>query len=126
MNTVTIIDNTLVVEPRGLDKFWALTRELRIPLGHVRGATVDPGAAHDYKGLRNPGLGVPGVKWAGTFTLDGERHFWNVTGSAATIVVQLADEHYDRLYLTVADPSATVYAINAAITTSDASTAMPA
>ena len=97
MNTVTIIDNTLVVEPRGLDKFWALTRELRIPLGHVRGATVDPGAVHDYKGLRNPGLGVPGVKWAGTFTLDGERHFWNVTGSAATIVVQLADEHYDRI-----------------------------
>ncbi len=126
MNTVTIIDNTLVVEPRGLDKFWALTRELRIPLGHVRGATVDPGAAHDYKGLRNPGLGVPGVKWAGTFTLDGERHFWNVTGSAATIVVQLADEHYDRLYLTVADPSATVDAINAAIATPDGSTATPA
>ena len=123
MNTVTIIDNTLVVEPRGLDKFWALTRELRIPLGRVRGATVDPGAAHDYKGLRNPGLGVPGVKWAGTFTLDGERHFWNVTGSAATIVVQLADEHYDRLYLTVADPSANVDAINAAIATPDGSTA---
>ena len=90
----------------------------------MRGATVDPGAPHDYKGLRTPGLGVPGVKWAGTFTLDGERHFWNVTGSAATIVVQLADEHYDRLYLTVADPSATVDAINAAIATPDGSTAM--
>ena len=40
--------------------------------------------------------------------------------------MQLADEHYDRLYLTVADPSATVDAINAAIATPDGSTATPA
>ena len=86
MNTVTITDDTLVVEPQGLDKVWALTRELRIPLGHVRGATVDPGAARDYKGLRNPGLGVPGVKWAGTFTLDRTLASWlgGYLGLAAT------------------------------------------
>ena len=115
MNLVTISDGYLVVEPKGLDKFWALTRQLRIPLAHVRGATADPGAVHDYKGLRNPGLGIPGVKWTGTFTRDGERHFWNVTGSALTIVVQLADEDFDRLYLSVREPGAPVYAINAAI-----------
>ena len=115
MNTVTVTDGWLVVIPRGMDKLWSLTRELRIPLAHVQGATVDPGATHDYKGLRNPGLGVPGAKWAGTFTLDGERHFWNVTGSSRTVVVQLTDEDYDRLYLTVDNPADTVDAINAAL-----------
>ena len=40
MNTVTIIDNTLVVEPRGLDKFWALTRELRIESAWLNPLTV--------------------------------------------------------------------------------------
>ena len=59
--------------------------------------------------------GIPGVKWTGTFTRDGERHFWNVTGSALTIVVQLTDEDFDRLYLSVREPGATVDAINAAI-----------
>ena len=80
MNTVTVTDTQLRVEPRGLDKMWSFTRLLEIPLEHVRGATIDPGAASESKGLRAPGLGLPG-KWSGTWHQDGERHFWNVTGS---------------------------------------------
>jgi len=118
-NAVTLTPDALLVEPTGLDRMWSFTRRLTIPLAHVRGATIDPDAAAEPKGLRHPGLAVPG-KWAGTFTKDGDTSFWNVSGRRSghrrTIVVQLDQEKYQRLYLTVADPRGTVDAINAAIT----------
>lgn len=113
-NVVTLMPDTLLVEPTGLDKLWSFTRRLVIPLAHVRGATIDPDAVAEPKGLRHPGLAVPG-KWAGTFAKDGDTCFWNVSGRRRTIVVQLDREKYQRLYLTVADPRSTVDAINAAL-----------
>jgi hypothetical protein len=117
MNTVTITASTLIVEPRGLDKLWSLTSRITIPLEHVRGATVDPGANRESKGLRAPGLGLPN-KSAGTFYRDGERSFWNVSNSDRTIVVELRDERFARLVLTVADPRQLVDSINTRVTPS--------
>ena len=117
-NTVTLTPDALLVEPTGLNKLWSLTRQLTIPLAHVRGATFDPDVTAEPKGLRHPDLAVPG-KWAGTFTKDGDTSFWNVSprrsGHRRTIVVQLDQEKYQRLYLTVADPRGTVDAINAGL-----------
>ena len=114
-NIVTVTDTTLTVEPQGLDKLWSFTSKLEIPITHVRGATLDPGVADEPKGLRGPGLGLPG-KWSGTYTRDGQRWFWNVSDVARTVVVELADEHYARLILTVDEPRATVDRINSALT----------
>ena len=116
--SVTLTADALVIKPIGLDKLWSFTRQLTIPLQHVRGATLDPHAAAEPKGLRHPGLAVPG-KWAGTFTKDGDTCFWNVSsrraGHQRTVVIQLDQQEYQRLYLTVADPRGTVDAINAAL-----------
>jgi hypothetical protein len=114
MNTVTIANNQLIVEPLGLDKVWSFTRELDIPLAHVRGATFDPEANSEPKGIRAPGLSLPG-KWAGTFHKDGETAFWNVSAPASTIEIELTDEHFARLYLTVENPRGVVDAINSAL-----------
>ena len=114
MNTVAITNKSLVVEPKGLDKLWSLKRRLEIPLSNVRGATFDPGANSEPKGLRAPGLAIPG-KWAGTFNRDGEKPFWNVSKPGDTVVIELVNEHHDRLILTVNDPRVLVDKINAAI-----------
>ncbi|QNE46395.1 hypothetical protein F1C58_05375 [Glaciihabitans sp. INWT7] len=114
MNIITLTDTMLVVEPQGLDKLWSFTRKLEIPLSHVRGATFDPGANHEPKGLRAPGLAVPG-KWAGSFSKDGDRSFWNVSAPNETVVIELLDEHYTRLVLTVDQPRSVVDAINIAV-----------
>ena len=114
MNTITLTETDLVVEPKGLDKLWSFTRRLSIPLAHVRGATFDPGVNEEPKGIRAPGLAVPG-KWAGTFTKDGDTSFWNVSTPGATIVIELSDEHYTRLVLTAAEPRAVVDTINLAL-----------
>lgn len=114
MNTVTVTAQHLIVEPLGLDKVWSFTNELRIPLEHVRGATVDSGANDEPKGIRAPGLHTPG-KWTGTFTRHGEKSFWNVSEPGRTIVIQLAEEHFARLMLTVEEPRTVVDLINAAV-----------
>lgn len=110
--TVTLTPDTLVVEPTGLDRLWSLTRRIVVPLDHVRGATHDPGMRNAPKGRRGPGLRV-GNKLAGTFHADGERQFWNVDGYDNAIVIELADQHFQRLVLSVDRPRDTVCAINA-------------
>jgi hypothetical protein len=111
MNSVTIEGTQLVVEPRGLDKVWTFTRKLEIPWAHVRGATIDPGANAEPKGVRGPGLSVPG-KAAGTFRRDGDKTFYNISRPQDTIVVELVDEEFQRLVLTVDAPRDLVQAIN--------------
>jgi len=110
-NTVTLTDAALVVEPRGLDKMWTFTGSLEIPWSHVRGATHDPGMKHEPKGWRGPGLRV-GQKLSGTFHADGERQFWNVNGYENAVVIELRDEDYTRLIISVDEPVESAARIN--------------
>jgi hypothetical protein len=117
MNNVTIdrARGMVVVEPRGLDRLWGFVRRIEVPVSQVRGATHDPGAAQEYKGVRAPGLGLPGRKWVGTWRKDGERHYWNVTGGRDVVVVEVSTPRFSRLYLSVEEPRTVVDAINAAV-----------
>ncbi|MEV4772025.1 hypothetical protein [Micromonospora humida] len=108
MASVRIDGDDLVVEIEGMDRLWSLKSRLVIPLANVCGATADPGIAAEPKGLRAPGTSLPGVITAGTFHQDGERVFWNIRDGARAVVIELADEHYDRLVVEVVDPAATV------------------
>ncbi|GLU50301.1 hypothetical protein [Nocardiopsis ansamitocini] len=114
-NRVTVTDGHLVVEPLGLDKAWSFTRRLQIPLAHVRGASFDPDVMHEPKGVRAPGLHLPG-KLSGTFHAKGKKNFWNVSGDGPAIVVGLdSTERFDRLILTVDDPAEVIDTINSAL-----------
>jgi hypothetical protein len=90
MNTVIVDGVELVITPQGLDKVWAFRSELRVPLGHVRGATADTGVADGPRGLRAPGLAIPG-KYVGTFKKDGESTYWNVSDRRRNVVIDVAD-----------------------------------
>ncbi|MDF6066814.1 hypothetical protein AB0K64_28965 [Streptomyces sp. NPDC053741] len=115
MALIRIADDNLVVVMEGLDKFWAFKSRLTIPLANVRGATVDPGIATDFKGIRAPGSHLPGVIIAGTFHHDGDKVFWDVKDASKAIVVELADEEYTRLVLQVDDPRAAVALVENAL-----------
>ncbi|VXB41812.1 hypothetical protein [Citricoccus sp. K5] len=111
-NVITLAENDLVIEPQGLDKVWSFTGSLTIPWSHVWGATHDPGMKSEPKGWRGPGLHI-GSKLSGTFHADGERQFWNVNGYEHTVVIELVDEHFTRIAISLDDPAAQAAQINA-------------
>lgn len=115
MARVSVSDDLLTVDLQGLHQLWAFKRRIRVPLAHVRGATADPGIVHEPKGVRAPGLHVPGAAVIGTFRREGERHFWDVRSGVHAVVIELADETYDRLIIDVEHPRSTVDRINHAL-----------
>lgn len=111
---IRITDHSLVVEPRGLDRFWSFRRRVEVPLTQVRGATHDPGVRHEPRGIRAPGLGLP-HKLAGTFRHRKGKQFWNVSGFDDAVVVTLTpDAEFDRIVVSADDPAGAERAINAA------------
>ncbi|GAA3376066.1 hypothetical protein GCM10020367_46300 [Streptomyces sannanensis] len=114
MARVTIENDVLTVEVQGLDKVWALKSRLEIPLRNVRGATHDPGIAHEPRGIKTGGTYMPGVITAGRFIRQGEMVFWDVKNPEKTVVIELADERYARLVVEVDDPRAVVSMIEQA------------
>lgn len=125
-NTLILDGEHLIVEPRGLDKLWGLRRRIVVPLAQVRGATFDPDTPQAGRGLRFPGLALPGRKWVGTFYEDGEKGYWNVRAGGQTIVVELgAGAPFSRLHLTVDDGRAMVDIINAPVSPTDQATDGP-
>jgi hypothetical protein len=112
LTEVELTRGALVVHVPGMDRLWALKSRLEIPLAHVVGAEAGPEVAREWhKGIRVPGIHVPGVITAGTFYQDGERVFWDVHNPERTVVIQLRDEQYAKLVIEVDDRPATAAAI---------------
>jgi len=117
MAEVELTEDTLVVHVRGMDRLFALTSRLEIPLSHVLGAQVDPELGHPewWKSLRLTATQIPWIVTAGTFYQEGERVFWDVHDPEKVVVIRLRDERYARLVIGVEDPPATVRAIQEAL-----------
>lgn len=115
MATVSIEGNNLIVTMTGLNKLAALKNRILVPLENVRGATHDPGIVREPKGIRAPGTHVPGLVTAGTFYEAGDRVFWDVTRGEQAIVIELANDRFVRLIVSVEDPRASVDLVNHAV-----------
>ena len=113
---IDIDETTLTVRPRGLDVVWTTRRRITVPLEHVRGARIDPAVVRQGPwlgaGFTDALLGYTVA--AGPMVLHGRHEFWDVHFPERTVVVDLADEQYERLVIDVDDPEATAAAINAA------------
>jgi len=117
MAEVELTEDTLVVHVRGMDRIFALTSRLEIPLSHVLSAEVDPELGHPewWESLRLTATQIPWIVTAGTFYQEGERVFWDVHDPEKVVVIRLRDERYARLVIGVDDPPATVRAIQEAL-----------
>jgi hypothetical protein len=114
---IDIDDTAITVRPRGLDVVWTTRRRITVPLEHVRGARIDPDVVR-----HGPWLGagytdalLDYTVAAGPMIVHGRHEFWDVHFPERTVVVELADEPYDRLVVDVDDPQATAAEINAAV-----------
>jgi len=68
----------------------------------------------NLKGIK-VGTSLPGVIKAGDFLLEGQWAFWDVHDPQKAITIKLADEHYTKLVIEVADPVAAVAQIEEAV-----------
>ena len=108
MARISVDGDSLEVTIEGIDKLLSFQSHLRIPLNCVVGVFADHEVLADRGGLKAPGARIPGVIQAGTFYKDGARVFWDVHHGDRAVVIDLADQSYDRLVVEVDDPDATV------------------
>ena len=104
------IDNTLVVfTVRGLDQFWAMKREIRVPLNHIVGMRESPSPSIGwFDGFKLTGTSFPNRFRAGTFYQQGGKVFWDVHQGGKVLVVDLKDEGYKKLILEMDSPASAI------------------
>jgi hypothetical protein len=116
MVDVTIEGANLVLAVLGAHKLWALRSRLEIPLAHVKDVHQDTSPKMGwFDGLKIAGTDVPNLFRAGTFYQDGGWVFWDVRHADHAIVLELADEHFQRLVIEVESPSETVATLKRAL-----------
>jgi len=115
MVEISLTDDHIHLEVKGLDKLWAFRSQLDIPLAHIRGVRHDPDAASGwFHGVKVAGTNLPGVITAGTFYQgSGQKVFWDVHDPAKSIIIELHDDRFDELIVEVSDPMSAVEQITA-------------
>lgn len=102
---VEVHGDQLVVNIKTRDKKLILLSSIRIPLAHVARAEADSKVPWEvWRGLRVPGVKVPGVRFYACY---GRRD--------KTLVISLKGETYDRLITEVDDPAKVAETINDAV-----------
>lgn len=118
MVDISVSDDALEIDVRGMHKLWALKSSLRVPLDDVVDIRHDPErAARSFPGLRFPGTHVPALYRAGTYyQADFRPDFWTVRHPDQAVVIQCRDgAAYDEIIVEVEDPGATVARVRAAL-----------
>jgi len=115
MPRLELTSRELIVHLTAWESIWSLRRSFRVPLAHVRGATEDSGFDGRARGLRIPGTHVPGLIAAGTFIKEGDKQFVYTVRKLQTIVIELAENNWARLVISVPDARAEAARINAAV-----------
>ena len=116
MTTIVLTDTELIVHVQGLDKVLSFKSEIRVPLAHVEGVAAASEEAVAPKGLRAPGISIPGLT-AGTFYGPDGRAFWDVHDADKAIVIYLRHDTFTKLIVEVEDPAAVIRAITRAVAT---------
>jgi len=73
---------------------------LEIPLNHIHQATVEKPET-DWKEVRLPGTFLPGVIKSGTYYTSRGREFWVVNRDGDCLTLELENEFYKKIVLTI-------------------------
>lgn len=117
MTTIRLTPEALSVRLTRLEKLAGLLRDADVPLAAVREVDVVPDGAAAARGLRSPGLGLPGIRLVGTWRGRGHRAFVAVHGRQPAVRIRLEGARWTELLLGVEDPHATAEAVRRAVAT---------
>ena len=105
MTRVAIGPNSMAVTFTRAEKVAGLLRDQEIPLAAVRSVEVVPDGISAARGLRAPGLGIPGYRKIGTWRGRGGRTLVVARSGRPALRITLDGQRYARLLLDVDRPA---------------------
>ncbi|AFY92321.1 hypothetical protein [Chamaesiphon minutus] len=101
---LNLTTNRLTIELEWYEQLWAVTleRQMHIPLSRIDRATTEEPQSN-WAEIRAPGTFLPGVIKAGTYYTKRGKEFWYVTSDRDYLTLELHDEPYRRIVITIPD-----------------------
>jgi hypothetical protein len=106
MATVQRTDSDLSIRFTRAEKLAGLVRDVSVPRTAVTGAELVPDPLSALRGLRAPGLALPGVRKIGTWRGRGGRTLVSVRRDQPAVRIDLTDQRYDSLLVGTDDAAA--------------------
>ncbi len=111
MVKITKKQNLFTINVLGFHKIWSLKHKLQIQSSDIVLAYQNELELKKFKGIRF-GTHIPYLITAGTFYREGKRNFWDVMKNKNTVIVELKNNRYNKLYIEVKNPTETINLLN--------------
>lgn len=99
MAELSVTPATVQVRFTTAEKIGGLVRNLTFPVSAVTSVTVEPDGLGAVRGIRAPGLALPGRRKIGTWRGRGHRTLVSVRAGEPALRVTLAGQHFNELVL---------------------------
>ncbi|HIK08399.1 MAG TPA: hypothetical protein IGS40_27615 [Trichormus sp. M33_DOE_039] len=99
---LSIFNGNLQISWEWYEQFLTLNlnQTFVIPLNHIKSvSTAEP--VSSWTEIRSPGTSIPGIIKAGTYYSSRGKEFWYVTQDKNYLAVELKDEPFQRIILTI-------------------------
>ncbi|GAA3159315.1 hypothetical protein GCM10010531_08360 [Blastococcus jejuensis] len=106
MATLQLTDSTLTVSLTRAEKIAGLLRDVEVPRSAVCEVEVVTDPLGAIRGVRAPGLALPGVRKIGTWRRAGERTFVCIRRAQPAVRIRLTGQRYDSLLVGADDAAA--------------------
>ncbi len=107
MATIETTPSTLRIRLSLTEKLFGLLRDLEVPRSSITAVEAVPAGLGAVRGLRAPGLGLPGVRAVGTWRGLGEKAYVSVRRDQPAVRVRLSGQRFDTLLIGTDDAAAT-------------------
>ncbi len=97
MATIEISTDSVRISLSPSEKFFGLLGNLEVPRAAITAAEVVPSGLAALRGLRSPGLGLPGVRAIGTWRARGEKSYVSVRRNEPALRLRLTGSRYDTV-----------------------------
>jgi hypothetical protein len=104
MATIDVTPTTLRVRLSRTEKILGLLRDLDVPRSAITSVTTVPAGLDAVRGLRAPGLGLPGLRAIGTWRRRGEKTYVSVRRGQPAVRVTLSGQRFDAALIGTDDP----------------------
>jgi hypothetical protein len=108
MTTVVLLDDAVQLRFRTWEKVAGLIRDHEVPLSAITWAEVVSDGLAATRGLRAPGLGVPGYRKIGTWRGRGHKSLVSVRLGQPAVRLRLQGQRFDELLVGADDAAALV------------------